>query len=228
MDMRLFRSVAIAIMLAVTTAPSARAQGQVPAADPSAHYLFYQHGGWLEKKDKSDQHPKYGTAYEFDAIVAALSKRGFKVISEIRDNVRPNQYARAIVKAIRGLIKGGVPAKNISVVGHSKGGQITLLTSAQLGNPNVNYAIMASCAPESSQFRRSYKRFLRRNGDKLSGRGFAIYDDQDDVAGSCREAFEMSSSTATDEKVVSTGLGHGLFYVPNLAWIDPVTKWIKP
>ena len=69
---------------------------------------------------------------------------------------------------------------------------------------------------------------LRRNGDKLSGRILAIYDDQDDVAGSCQEAFEMSSPTATDEKVVSTGLGHGLFYVPNPAWIDPVIQWIKP
>jgi hypothetical protein len=226
--MLLLRFLVAAILLALASAPSVRAQGQVPAADLSAHYLFYLYGGWLEKKGAGDQHPKYGMAYEFDAIVAALEKRGFKVISEIRGNVRPNQCARDIVKAIRGLMRGGVTARNISVIGHSKGGQITLQTSAGPGSPNVNYAIMSTCAPEGSQFRRSYKRFLRRNGAKLSGRVLAIYDDQDDVAGSCREAFEMSSPTATDEKVVSTGLGHGLFCTPNPAWIDPVVKWIKP
>ena len=206
----------------------ANAQTLPSVVDPNARYLFYLHGGWLGQRGKHESHPRYGVRYEFDDIVAALEKRGFKVISEIREGgVRPGRYARRLANLVDTLIGQGVPAKNISVIGHSKGGQITLQTSARLGNPAVNFLIMASCAPQSSPFRRSYARFLERGAHRLSGRVLSLYDREDRVGGSCREAFDLGSPTESKELVLQTGRGHGLFYTADKAWVDQVVAWTQ-
>jgi hypothetical protein len=188
-------------------------------------YLFYMHGGWIEKYGINRPHPSYGY-YEYEKIVRAFTEKGFTVISEVRlHEVELYEYAHKIAGQVRRLLKEGVPAKNITIIGHSKGGQMALIVASILKEDKVNFVIMAGCGKKGTMFRRGYEKFLQRHAWRMRGRILSLYDAADKVAGTSKEAFDKAPQVESKEIVLQTGLGHGLFYSPRLVWVDEVVKW---
>jgi len=195
--------------------------------DPEQKYLFYLHGAWIERNELNKSHPKHGF-YKYHDITQALANKGFVVISELRrgkSNAR--EYATHLSEQIIGLTEKGVPSRNITVVGHSRGGFMTLLTATMVADPGVNYVLLAGCGKEGSNFRKSYERFLMARASSLAGRILSLYDYNDAVAGTCQEFFGKSPLIQPREQVLRTGKGHGVFYSAAPEWVDKVAAWTQ-
>lgn len=190
-------------------------------------YLFYLHGAWLETHDVRQSHPRHGD-YQYSAIVQELTDKGFNVISEVRQSeVHPRQYASRVADQVGELLRSGVSPSDITVVGHSKGGNMALIVASLVQQEDVNYVILAGCGKRGTMFRRSYERFLERDAMQLRGRILSLYDSADQEAGSCQEAFRQAAAVETNEVVLHTGKGHGLFYAPRAVWIDKIVEWAQ-
>ena len=186
--------------------------------DPEGRYLFYLHGQIVEDQGVRPAHSRFGI-YEYEAIVDTLSSRDLIVISEAREaGTDVWIYAQKVQGQVEGLLEAGVPPGNISVVGHSKGGSIAIMTSSFLKNDRVNFVFLACCGDW----------MLQRPQIDLHGRILSIYDQSDDLTGSCRKAFEKAGAPlVTREIVLQTGQGHGAFYRPIPEWVEPVINWVK-
>jgi len=111
--------------------------------------MFYLHGKIIEDQGISAISPDYGE-YEYEAILGRLSGYGFVLISEQRPKDTDGmEYARRIAEQVTVLLNAGVPAKNITVVGASKGAGIAVYVSHFLENEEMNFVIMAICHPDS-------------------------------------------------------------------------------
>lgn len=189
--------------------------------DPTKQYMFYLHGKIIEDQVIPAISPDYGE-YEYGAILKKLSGYGFVVISEQRPkNTDSGEYANKVAGQVRVLLKAGVPAKNITVVGASKGAGITILVSNLLENKGINYVLMAICDPATVEE-------LKQNQVILYGKVLSIYDTKDALAGSCQELFSFSQGKGIsryDELVLNVGTGHGILYKPLDEWILPTVKW---
>lgn len=197
------------------------------SVDTKAKYLFYLHGAIVETQGKGASSPRYGD-YRYDSIVEHFEDRGLVVIEEVRPKVNPVKYASKIVTQVRQLMAAGVPPRNITVSGFSKGGYITLLVASSLNNADVGYAIMAGCG--KGKFARSFDLFLeKKRGARLRGRIFSIYATSDLDAGSCRPAIEQANGIGLTfrEHHLRNSRGHGVFYQPRPEWVDPVAIFAK-
>lgn len=117
---------------------------------------------------------------------------------------------------VQKLISLGVKPQNISLVGFSRGGEITILASHHLQTPNVNIILLASCA----SFMKGRELF------KVYGKVFSIYETSD-MVGSCHFLINQSSHVSSFHEIsISTGKEHGAFYKPIPEWIKPVKKWL--
>jgi hypothetical protein len=153
--------------------------------DPAKQYLFYLHGKIIEDQGIPAISPDFGE-YEYDAILKKLGGYGFVVISEPRPkNTDSAEYAKKITEQAAALLKAGVPAKNITVVGASKGAAIAAYVSHFLENKEVNFVILAICHPDNVAAFKQEQNFLY--GNVLS-----IYDSADELAGSCKDLFSFS------------------------------------
>lgn len=228
---RFWTMAAAALVLALTFAAPARAGNihtDVPQTlDPAAKYLIYLHGAWPETHPLSEPHATRGL-FEYDKILAALAGAGFEVISEHRkEKTNPRRFARErVTNQVEALVKGGVPASNITVVGYSKGGQIALLVDTFVPHANLNLVSLAGC--EKAPVRPNFDRFLANDAGRMQGRMLSVFDKSDKLAGSCREAAEKASRLTFEEVVIDVGEGHGAFYRPNPAWIDLIANWANP
>jgi hypothetical protein len=189
----------------------------VPASiDLAARYLIYLHGRILEVQGLQAKSPDFGP-YEYDAILRALAGKGLVVISELRGPDTDVSYAKKVAAQVRKLEAAGVPPKQITVAGFSKGGFLARATAAELADPAVNFVFMAACGRRADPGR----------AGALKGRILSLYDESDEMAGSCGSLF--APGTATKEVKLTTGLRHGLFFRPRPDWIDPVADWaLKP
>ena len=189
--------------------------------DPAKQYMFYLHGKIIEDQGIPAISPDFGE-YEYGAILKVLSGYGFVVISEQRPiNTDSVKYARRIVEQISNLLEAGVPAKNITVVGGSKGAGIAVFISYFLENEEVNFVIMAVCHPDEVEY-------LKQNQIYLYGNVLSIYDSVDEFAGSCQDLFALSEGKGISkhkEIVLNVGTGHGILYKPLDEWITPVIQW---
>jgi len=153
-----------------------------PAAiDPTKYYMFYLHGKIVEDQGIPAVSPDYGV-YEYEAILDKLASHGFTVISEQRaKDTNSGNYAERVVGQVKKLLNAGVPAKNIAIVGASKGATIAILVSYFLNNEEVNFVLLGSCHPNVvAEF--------KQEGVSLSGNILSIYDFADDeYSGSCEE-----------------------------------------
>jgi hypothetical protein len=59
----------------------------------------------------------------------------------------------------------------------------------------------------------------------LKGRMLSLYDESDEMAGSCQRLFAPGMDTK--EVKLTTGLRHGLFFRPRPEWIDLVADWTR-
>ena len=191
--------------------------------DPSKQYLFYLHGKIVEEQGIHAVSPDYGE-YEYEAILEKLAGHGFIVISEQRPkNADGTKYAERVVGQVTELLKAGVPAKNITVIGASKGGGIALAISYHLKNGEVNFVVMGTCDPDTVTS-------MKQNDMFLYGNVLAIHDSTDEYAGSCQELFEMSEGKRIgrhEEIILHIGTGHGILYKPLDEWIIPAVEWAR-
>jgi hypothetical protein len=217
-----------------TTRPTVTEQQTLPTSalsayafpdsiDPAKEYLFYLHGKIIEDQGILAISPDFGE-YEYEAILHKLSSYGFVVISEQRakdtDGV---EYAKSVAQQARALLNSGVPARNITILGASKGGGIGIYVSHFLENKDVNFVIMAICNPEEVAT-------LEQNQIFLYGNVLSIYDSTDDLAGSCKDLFAFSKGKGIaryDEIVLQVGTGHGILFKPLDEWITPVVQWAR-
>ncbi len=188
--------------------------------DPAKHYLFYLHGKIIEDQGIPAFSPEYGE-YKYETILEKLASHGFVIISEQRQkNTDGMNYAERVAEQITELLNAGVPAKNITVVGASKGAAITILISNILANKDLNFVLMGTCDPETVQLYKQQNIFLY-------GNVLTIRDSADDLSGSCQELFTFPEGEIArhEEIVLHVGTGHGILYEPLDEWILPVVQW---
>lgn len=191
-----------------------RLQDQI---DPNPYYLFYLHGYIVEDRNTEPVHPEYGM-YQYSKILVTFVDSGFVVISEARKKDREIEpYARKVAEQIRQLLRAGVPANHITVVGASQGSWIAMLASTYVANRGVNFVLIAACSAD--------KEFLKTVN--LHGNVLSIYE-HSDVAQSCSD-YRADATGIKDWKEIelNTGLKHGFLYRPLQEWIDPAVAWAK-
>jgi hypothetical protein len=189
--------------------------------DPAKQYLFYLHGKIIEDQGLPAISPIYGE-YEYEAILKKLGGYDFVVISEQRPKDTDGvEYAKKVAKQAKALLNAGVPPKNITVIGASKGAGIAVYVSHFLENKEVNFVILANCHPDEVAI-------LKQQQIYLYGNVLSIYDSTDEFAGSCRDLFAFSEGKGIarhDEIVLKIGTGHGILFKPLDEWITPVVEW---
>ncbi len=186
--------------------------------DTDREHLFYLHGAIIETEGRRPTHPEFGV-YEYDAILDSLTARGFVVISEARERGTDGKaYAGTLAAQIDSLLHAGLPPQRISVVGFSKGGGIAVWAASLLQNPDIDFIFLATCV----------NWIERWPTIELKGRILSIYEASDPVAGSCSELFAKCDVVPEPvELELHVGGGHGAFYQPRKAWLDPVADWIR-
>ena len=181
--------------------------------DASEMYIFYLHGSAEEDE---------GSTEKYEAAVEAIAESSATVISEVRDDTDPNAYAEKLKAQVNILISKGVPAKNITVSGFSKGSIIALTASGVINNPNVNYVLLAGCSEFLNE---------KYNVDpaKAVGRILSIYDSGDDKFESCDGMINSSTKVKFEETDLDSGKGHKVFRIPKEKfieqWRDPLVDW---
>ncbi len=181
------------------------------------HYVFYSHGLIVEGENATPVSPRWGV-YDFPAVKKALQDKAYHLIAYHRPKgTNPRAFAVKLAADIDKLVKRGVPYKNITVLGFSRGGEITALTSNIVASNDMNTIILAACAGW----------LMKDQSIKLHGRVFSIYETSDGV-GSCQRLVDRSPTVASfTEVAISTGEEHGAFYRPIPEWVEPVKKWLK-
>jgi len=104
------------------------------------------------------------------------------VISQARlQNTDGVDQAKKIAEQVTTL-NAGVPAKNITVVGASKGASIAMFVSHLVESQEINIVIMAICHLD-------IVKDLKQGQISLFGNVLSIYDSADELAGSCQDLF---------------------------------------
>jgi uncharacterized protein len=211
-------AIAIAAFLHIPEAQAVEIYDNFPATiHPGERYVIYSHGLIVEGTDARPVHPEFGV-YDFPAIRTALFRDGgFNLIAHHRPkNTDVPAYVRTLETWVERLIAGGVAPGNITMVGFSRGAQITAQVASRLKASGVNTALMGICV----------------NGDyttsppvTLGGRVLSLYETSDEV-GSCAKLAQRSALTAFEEVAISTGRKHGAFYQPLPDWVRPLKDWI--
>ncbi len=190
--------------------------------DPTKRYMCYLHGRIIEDQGIPAVSSEYGT-YEYEAILEKLAGYGFTLISEQRQkNTDGMKYAERVAGQVTELLDAGVPAKNITVVGASKGGSITIAISDMLANQGLNYVLMGTCDSETAQL-------YQQKNIYLYGNVLTIRDTVDELSGSCKELFMFSVGKIArhEELVLNIGAGHGILYKPLDEWVLPAVQWAE-
>ena len=180
-------------------------------------YVFYSHGFIVEGKNPTPVNPRWGM-YDFPEIKKVLSDDSYNLIAYHRPkDTDPRVFAKNLAENAKTLINKGIKPENITFIGFSRGGAITVLTSNYLASDKVNFVILAGCS-----------KFVKNNPNlKVFGNVFSVFETSDGV-GSCQFLIDLSKGVITFEEIsISTGKEHGAFYNPLPEWIIPVKKWLK-
>ena len=186
--------------------------------EPSEKYVFYSHGLILEGTNPTPEHPRWGV-YDFPEVKQYLSDPSYNLVAYHRpEGTDPQAHARKLADDVLMLIKNGVKPKNITLVGFSRGGVITLFTSHLLSLDDISFVILAGCGD-----------YLNRDRNlKLHGRIYSIIETSDNLVGSCQSIADNSESVQGFSEVsISTGKEHGAFYSPLPDWADLLKNWIN-
>lgn len=180
--------------------------------------IFYLHGAIVESQGANAVSPYFG-AYDYNGILAAFRKEGFTVNSEVRQpNTNVSSFAEKIAGQINELLKKGVRASDITVVGASKGAVIAMHVSGFAKNKELNFVFLAACNDGNFE---SYPAL------QLYGNILSIYEKSDDIGESCIRFKEKSVATIVHYKEVqiNTGLQHGFLFNPIPEWMQPAKAW---
>ncbi|MBL4632189.1 MAG: alpha/beta hydrolase [Paraglaciecola sp.] len=179
-------------------------------------YVFYSHGLIVEGTNPTPTSPRWGL-YDFPKVKAALASEKYNLIAYHRaKSTKPRTFARKLAADVNLLIKQGVKPGNISLVGSSQGGVITILASSYIQSNDINVILLATC----NSFMKGHAEFI------VIGNFHSIYETSDGN-GSCQFLMEQSAQLNTmEEIVISTGEEHGAFYRPMAEWVVPVKAWL--
>lgn len=184
------------------------------------HYIFFLHNKFLEDHTFEEAHPKYGVA-EYEAILNQLKEKNTVIISEKRKpNTDPAVYARKVVHQIDSLMKKGIPAGRIAVVGTSQGGYIAQYVSYYKKNPQLKFVFIGASFKDDS---------LEKDSNfKLYGRILSITEKSDDghVLLFREQRFIRSDVKDFKELELNTGLHHGFLFKALKDWIVPAKNWV--
>jgi hypothetical protein len=115
------------------------------------------------------------------------------------------------------LLKNGAEPGNVTILGFSVGGVITIFTSELLNDTDISFVILAACSgwvAEAPDIR-------------LHGHVLSVFEETDQ-ANSCGEfANRTPQPLSFEEFSINTGKEHGAFYLPDDAWLVPVLDWIQ-
>ncbi|MEE4240423.1 MAG: alpha/beta hydrolase [Desulfopila sp.] len=186
--------------------------------DTSEQYLFYLHGLIVEIsgiRPKSEEHGYY----EYELILERLAEKGLTVISEAREkDTQIQSYAEKISTQAAALMKKGVRAKDITIVGASKGGAIAAYVSNSLRNEQLNFVFLAGL----------FEKYLVDENLKLYGNVLSIHDSSDKLGITPQKYFQRSEGLGTFQEIIlELGKGHGLIYQPYREWLDPMMEWLQ-
>ena len=187
--------------------------------DPDSKYVIYSHGHIVEGEIPRPTHERWGV-YDFPAIKTKLAEDGsFNLIAHHRPaNTDILSYVERLKSWVNRLVDAGVQPERITLVGFSRGGQITALASSDLKPLPINTALLATCWKTGVQEQLSIT---------FSGRFLSIYETTD-VALSCGDlAVRSNDLTSFEEIDITTGKEHGAFYTPLPDWIEPLVHWIQ-
>lgn len=201
-------SVVFCMFMSSVSAAMLATPPEKPAADKK--YVFFMHGAGLYKSYADSAREQW------QEKVSAIESKGFIVISEERPNSKDeSEYAFKVSDWVTDLLKKGVPAKNITVGGYSRGARVSIIVSDLVANSEVNYVLLAGC-------------YVRDEfGDDMQGRILSIYDLDDKIFGSCAEAVAGKEGITFKEVELDTGYGHGMGKEVRDEWLNPMLDWIK-
>jgi hypothetical protein len=182
-------------------------------------YVIFSHGLIAEGEDPKPVSPKYGV-YDFPRIKDSLFKDGgFNLIAvQRKKGVELETHVNQLESWVHRLLEAGVKPSRVTLVGFSRGGQITALASGHLASEGINTAILAICSGGD---------FVVDSGPAIvfGGNFLSIYETSDEL-GSCSKLAERSHLRSFKEVAISTGKAHGAFFEPRPEWIDPLKAWI--
>lgn len=183
-------------------------------------FIFFLHNRFLENHDLNDLHPEYGKV-EYNKILNEFKTNGFKVISAKREgNTDVKKYANQVVSRIDSLISTGVNAKNITIVGTSKGGYIAQYISTYANNPKLNF-VFIGCYRDQD--------LINFPDINFCGNILTIREKSDSLGVSAIKRKESSSCMIKHfkELELNTNLKHGFLFKSLDEWIQPTIKWAK-
>ncbi|AYZ35333.1 alpha/beta hydrolase [Chryseobacterium indologenes] len=184
-------------------------------------YIFFLHNKFLEDHSADEAHPKYGIV-EYEKVLHQLKDSSNVILFEKRKpNTDPALYAMKIKKQIDRLIKKGVKAENITVVGTSQGGYIAQYVSFYQKNPGLRFVFVGASFKDDS---------LEKDPNfRLYGKILSITEKSDDghVPLSQEQRFIRSNIKDFKEIELNTGLKHGFLFKALDAWIVPTKEWIN-
>jgi len=184
-------------------------------------YVFFLHNKFLEDHSFEEAHPKYGVA-EYKEILNKLKDKNTIVISEKRKaNSDPMVYAEKVRKQIDSLMKKGIPAGMITVVGTSQGGYIAQYVSYYEKNPQLKFVIIGASFKDDS--------LEKDKNFKLYGRILSITEKSDDGHVPLSQEQRLIRSGIKDFKEIelNTGMNHGFLFKALNDWIVPAKDWIS-
>lgn len=188
----------------------------LPAAP--APYIIYLHARIVEDAGRRPVDPVFGT-YEYDAILDTLRQAGFTVLSDRRPPGVPiDSFSGRLVHQVDSLLRLGVAARSITVIGFSRGGAIAILASSRLGNSAISFVFMGACGPWTAE----------RPDLHVTGRLLSLYETSDSLGVSCAPLFaHRGAGSEVREIPLNLGLGHGTFFQPRSAWLGPAIAWAR-
>ncbi len=200
-------------LLFALTIPLASGQCQAPR-----RYVIYLHGRIVEEGGRRPTSSTFGT-YEYDAILDSLRRAGFTVLSDQRSpGIGADSFATHVVQQVDSLLRLGVPARTITVIGFSKGGAIAILASSRLQNRAISFVFMGACGSWA----------FERPDIRVTGRLLSLYETSDSLGISCAPLFARKGAGSQVREIpLSLGLGHGTFFQPRSAWLTPAIMWAR-
>jgi hypothetical protein len=210
----------IRLIAALALSQAVQLYTQFPTAiHANERYVIFSHGMIAEGDDPKPISPEYGL-YDFPAIKQALFEGGgYNLIAVQRKKNLPFETHVSQLEAwVHELRKAGVPPSRITIVGFSRGAQITAVASGHLASEGINTAILAICSDSD---------FVDDSGTPVvfGGNFLSMYETSDRY-GSCGKLGKRGHLTSFKEVAISTGKAHGAFYEPRAEWVKPLKAWI--
>lgn len=185
--------------------------------NPDEKYVFYSHGYIVEGTNPRPEHAVWGI-YDFPLITQTLAGAEGNLIAYHRPaQTDPFAAAQQLAQDVQQLIAAGVKPQNITLMGFSRGGAITIMAANELKLDNLKTVILAGCAG-----------LVKDTADlQLYGDVLSVFETSDQV-GSCEFLHQRSDQVRSfTEIAISTGKSHGAFYLPRPQWVTPVMRWIE-